>query len=59
MECNIFVHLEICSNNAVRLVNKAKTQLFRSILNFKCFLNHVDFVSQPASPPAGRKTRLR
>ena len=27
-------------NNAVRLVNKAKTRLFRSTLNFKNFENH-------------------
>ena len=39
-------------NNAVRLVNKAKSQLFRSILNFKFFLNHVDIVCRPASQPA-------
>ena len=36
------------------LVNKAKSQLFRSLLNFKFFLNHVDFVSQPACQPAVR-----
>ena len=46
-------------NNAVRLLNKAKSRLFRSIMNFKNFENHVDFVSQPASQPASRKTWLR
>ena len=38
----------------MRLVNKAKSRLFRSILNFKNFENHVDFVSQPAGLPASQ-----
>ena len=40
---------QLLHNNAVRLLNKAKSRLFRSIMNFKIFENHVDFVSQPAS----------
>ena len=41
-------------NNAVRLLNKAKSRLFQSIMNFKNFENHVDFVCWPASQPAIR-----
>ena len=71
MECNIFACLETHLtigfsrktdlnalaefNNAVRLLNKAKSRLFRSIMNFKNFENHVDFdcwlASQPTSLP--------
>ena len=44
-----------CSyNNALHLFNKAKCRLFRSIMNFKKFENHLDFVCQPASQPACR-----
>ena len=38
----------------MRVVNKAKSQLFRSILNFNFFKNHVDIVCRPASQPAVR-----
>ena len=41
----------------MRLVNKAKTRLFRSILNFKNFENHVDFVSQSAVRPGCARCR--
>ena len=49
------------NNNALRLLNKAKSRLFRSIMNFKNFENHVDFVCRPASQPAVRPgcTRCR
>ena len=47
------------ANNVVHLLNKVKGQLFRSILNFKNFENHLDLVYQPAYQPACRKTWLR
>ena len=37
-----------CYNNAVRLLNKAKSGLFQSIMNFE---NRMDFVCQPANQP--------
>ena len=43
-------------NNAVCLLNKAKSQLLRSTMNFKNFENHVDFVCRPASQPASQPT---
>ena len=41
-------------HNAVCLLNKAKIRLFQSIMDFKNFENHVDFVwaSQPAVRPS-------
>ena len=41
-------------NNAVPLLNKAKSRLFRSIMNFKNFENHMDIVCWLASQPAIR-----
>ena len=35
-------------NNAVHLLHKAKSRLFRSIMNFE---NHLDFICQPAVRP--------
>ena len=69
MECNIFARLEIhltkrfsqktylnalvSCNNAVCLVNKAKSQLFRSILNFNFFkITWISSAGQPACQPA-------
>ena len=46
-------------NNAVRLLNKVKSRLFRSIMNFKNFENHVDVVCWPASQPAVRPSCAR
>ena len=40
-----------CCNNAVRLLNEAKSRLFQSIMNFENFKNRLDFVCQPASRP--------
>ena len=39
-----------CCNNAVRLLNKAKSR-FQTIMNFKNLENRMDFVHQPASQP--------
>ena len=39
-------------NNVLHLLNKAKSLLFQSIMNFKKFENHVDFVCRSASQPA-------
>ena len=46
-------------NNAVCLLNKAISRVFRSIMNFKNFENHVDFVCRPASQPAVRLSCAR
>ena len=46
-------------NDAVSSLNKAKTRIFQSTANFENFKIHLYFVSQPASLPACRKTRLR
>ena len=39
-------------NDAVSLLNKAKTQIFQPTANFENFEIHLYFVSQPASLPA-------
>ena len=46
-------------NNALHLFNKAKCRLFRSIMNFKKFENHLDFVCQPACRTAVRPGSAR
>ena len=43
-----------CTNNAVTLLNTAKSIKIRSIMNFKNFEIYPDFVYQPASQPAVR-----
>ena len=40
-----------CCNDAVRLLNEAKSQLFQSIMNFENLENCLDFVCQPACQP--------
>ena len=40
-----------CCNKAVRLLKKAKSRLFQSIMNFENLQNRMDFVCQPASQP--------
>ena len=48
-----------CCNNAVPLLNEAKTLTFPSIPNFKNFEIYLNFVCQPASQPAVRPTSTR
>ena len=45
-------------DNALCLLNKAKSRLFRCIMNFKFFKNHMDFVCLPASWPASQPASL-
>ena len=40
-----------CCNNAVRLLNKAKSRLVQSVMNFENLKNRLDFICQPASWP--------
>ena len=46
-------------NDAVSSLNEAKTQILQPTANFENFEIRLYFVSQPASQPACRKTRLR
>ena len=41
-------------NDAVSLLNEAKTRIFQPTANFENFEIHLYFVSQPASQPAVR-----
>ena len=41
-----------CCNNAVHLLNKAKSRVFQSIMNFENLENRMDFICLPASQPA-------
>ena len=47
------MHWHSC-NNALLLLNKTKSQLFQSIMNFKNFENHIGFICQPAGQRAVR-----
>ena len=41
----------------LHLLNKAKSQLFQSIMNFKNFESHLDLVCQPAIRPSCARCR--